>query len=65
MVDLIEELKDRGVFEWAESGTPQCLFFIFPVIIFEGRMYAAKYPPHSSKPNGNKVCLLFVHLQIT
>ena len=44
MVDLIEELKDRGVFEWAESGTPQCLFFIFPVIIFEGRMYAAKYP---------------------
>jgi hypothetical protein len=39
----IENIK-RNPLDWMESGSPMCIYFVFPSIIFEGKLYSAKFP---------------------
>lgn len=44
LVEIIDELQKGKILRWAQAGAPQCIYFVFPLIVFEGKMYSAKFP---------------------
>lgn len=56
--DLIDELKKGQVLDWASEGAPQCIYLVYPLVVFEGEMYSAKFP--LNKKNLNKTN--YIHL---
>jgi hypothetical protein len=40
----MEDLEDQGSDKWFGSGAAQSIFFLFPIIIFEGDMCSVKLP---------------------
>lgn len=52
VIDYVGRLKAGEVLEWVNNGSPMSICYVFPIVIFEGKMFSAKFP--LSKENLNE-----------
>jgi len=40
----IEDLKGGNVLQWVGEGSPMTITYVFPIVVFQGKMFSAKFP---------------------
>jgi hypothetical protein len=59
VIDVVDKLKGGQVLSWVDCGSPMSICYVFPLVVFEGKMFAAKFP--LAKENLNETS--YVHCQ--
>jgi len=44
MVSLVDDFKTDGFDSWHSSKAPQCIYVLFPLIVFQGDIYSTSFP---------------------